>query len=153
MLARYALIARAEGLSSRTIDHTTRAVRFFHIFLGDPRDVRLIQSDDLRRFILANQQRDRWPGRARRLQKLSSTSVNTYVRAIKGYWSKMKREGLIEHDTLKEVVPPKLARRLPKTLSEAELKKVFSIVNNQPREKDGQDQRDREGCGRDRLSP
>ena len=95
----------------------------------------MIQADDLRRFILANQQRNRWPGRARRLQKLSSTSVNTYVRAIKGYWSKMKREGLIEHDTLKEVVPPKLAHRLPKTLSEAELKKVFSVVNNQPREK------------------
>jgi integrase/recombinase XerD len=47
----------------------------------------------------------------------------------------MKREGLVEHDSLKEVVPPKLAHRLPKTFSEEELKKVFAVVTNQPREK------------------
>ena len=135
LLARYALVARAQGLSPKTINHTTRSVRFFHTFLGDPKDIRSIQADDLRRFIIADQQRDRWPGRARRLQKLSPTSINTYVRAIKGYWSWMKREGLVEHDSLKEVVPPKLAHRLPKTFSEEELKKVFAVVTNQPREK------------------
>jgi len=135
LLSRYALVARAQGLSPKTIEHNTRAVRFFQAFLGNTKDVRLIEADDLRRFILANQQRDRWPGREKRSQKLSSTSVSTYVRAIKSYWSWMKRSGITDQDLLKEVIAPKLAHRLPKTFSEAELKTVFAVVNHQPREK------------------
>ena len=87
LLNRYALAAKAEGKSRATIEHTTRVVGFFTDFLGGISDVRSVKSDDLRRFALTLQQKDKWSGRAQaKPQKITGTSVNTYVRGVKTFW-------------------------------------------------------------------
>ena len=52
------------GLSPKTIRHVTLAMRLSDDFLGGIEDVRRVSGDDLRRFIVALQQRLKWTGRA-----------------------------------------------------------------------------------------
>ncbi len=85
-LARYRLDACARGYSDDTITHTELCVSFFNAFLGGIDDVARISADDLRRFIVCL--RDKNPGSqdSRRGRKLSPTTINTYVRAIRSFW-------------------------------------------------------------------
>ncbi|MFQ5825881.1 MAG: hypothetical protein ACE5IA_00860, partial [Dehalococcoidia bacterium] len=50
--------------------------------------------------------------------KVSATTVNTYTRAIKGFFSRLKREDIIKTDPLASVPTPKLPQRLPKVTTE-----------------------------------
>jgi hypothetical protein len=61
-LARYTVDARAQNFSPRTVDKMHLGLRLFDEFMGGIHDVRRVQGDDLRRFILALQQRMRWQG-------------------------------------------------------------------------------------------
>jgi len=54
LLTRYALSARAEGLSPKTVAHVKLGVKLFTQFLGGIPDVRKVSPDDLRRFIVAS---------------------------------------------------------------------------------------------------
>jgi site-specific recombinase XerD len=126
LLNRYALAAKAEGKSLATIEHTTRLVRFFADFLGGIIDVRSVNSNDLRRFALTLQQKDKWSGRAQaKPQKITGTSVNTYVRGVKTFWRWLEREGIIRKNPLADVPAPKVSKKLPKILTEDELVRVF----------------------------
>jgi hypothetical protein len=55
--------------------------------------VRKITGDDLRRFIIALQQKKRWATRPdiKAGGRISATSINTYLRAIKAFWGWMQR--------------------------------------------------------------
>ncbi|MFH0769306.1 MAG: hypothetical protein V1932_07045, partial [Chloroflexota bacterium] len=93
LLDRYALAARAQGESPWTIKHTIRIVGYFDEFMGGITDVNLLQDDDLRNFILATQEKEKWAGLPQaRGQKVSATTVNTYTRAIKGFFTWLYRE-------------------------------------------------------------
>jgi site-specific recombinase XerD len=129
LLNRYALTAKSEGKSPATIEHTTRVVRFFTDFLGGITDVRTVKADDLRRFVLALQQKDKWSGTAQaKPQKITGTSVNTYIRGVKSFWRWLEREDLIKTNPVANVPAPKLPKRLPKVLTEDELARVFKAA-------------------------
>jgi len=122
LLARYSLTARSQGESEETIKHTTRIVGFFDKFMGGITDVAKIQADDLRRFILNTQEKEKWAGLPQaKGQKVSATTVNTYTRAIKGFFKWLNREGIIQTDPFVGVRAPKLPQRLPKVISEKAL--------------------------------
>jgi site-specific recombinase XerD len=104
--------------------------------MGGIQDVRLVSGDDLRQFILALQQKDKWAGMAQCKGKpLSPTSINTYVRAIKAFWSWLHREGIIEQNPLEKVPVPKLPQRLPKIYTEAEMASIFRAIKDKPRDR------------------
>jgi site-specific recombinase XerD len=111
---RYVLTAKAEGLSPKTINHTLGAVRYFAKFSGGIEDVRKVTADDLRRFSASIQDKKRWSERSNvKVQSaISRTSINTYVRAIKAFWSWMQRQGIITHNPLAEVTCPSANRPL-----------------------------------------
>jgi site-specific recombinase XerD len=131
LLTKYSLNAKAEGLSQQTITHVKRAVGFFDQFLGGIPDVRKVSADDLRRFIVALQQKPRWAGGPQKSngQSISGTSINTYCRAIKSFWSWLQRDGVIKTNPLASVPAPKLPKRLPKILTEEELRAVFKAAD------------------------
>ncbi len=136
LLTRYALAARARGESEETIRHISRIVGFFDHFMGGIDDVTQIQDDDLRRFIVALRQKEKWAGLPQaKGQKLSGTTVNTYTRAVKAFFSWLKREGILATDPFTNVPAPKLPQRLPKVLSENEMTAVFKVVAESPRER------------------
>ncbi|MCX6009449.1 MAG: tyrosine-type recombinase/integrase [Chloroflexi bacterium] len=126
---RYVLTAKAEGLSLKTINHTLGAVRYFAKFSGGIEDVRKVTADDLRRFSASLQDKKRWSERSNvKVQSaISRTSINTYVRAIKAFWSWMQRQGIIKYNPLAEVSAPKIPKRLPKILTEDELRALFRM--------------------------
>ena len=56
-LVAYHICAKAEGMSPRTISWVTDAIRYFSDFLGGDFNLEQVTANDLRRFIIALQQR------------------------------------------------------------------------------------------------
>jgi hypothetical protein len=56
------LDAKAQGMTDKSIAHVRLAVKLFAEFLGDIPDVRQVTDDDLRRFVVALQQKTKWVG-------------------------------------------------------------------------------------------
>ena len=129
IIAKYSLRARAEGLSPKTIKNTASSVRYFTHFIGGIEDVKKITSDDLRRFIISLQHKKRWSGRlgVKVQNNISGTSINTYVRAIRAFWSWMHRENIIKVNPFATVPAPKIPQKLPKVLSEQDLGSIFKL--------------------------
>jgi site-specific recombinase XerD len=103
--------------------------------MGGITNVTKIKADDLKRYIIATRDKEKWSGLpyAKR-QKISATTVNTYVRAIKGFWSWFEQEGIIKTNPLAAVRAPKLPKRLPKVFNEEEMTRIFDSVVGSPRE-------------------
>ncbi len=92
--------------------------------------------DELRRFIVYIRGRKAWqdlPWSSG--NTLSLVTVNTYVRAIKSFWSWLKNEGCIAENPLAGVAAPRFPKRLPRVYTEQELTKILSYVLIHPRER------------------
>jgi len=68
-------------------------------------------------------------------KRLSPVTVNTYVRAIKSFWSWLKEEERIDHNPLAPVPAPRIPKKLPRIFSESELKTILKDVQYYPRER------------------
>jgi site-specific recombinase XerD len=135
LMARYELTARAEGKSSKTVDHVKLSVKLFTSSIGGIQDVSKVKADDLRHFILDLEQRPKWAGTSHEKEdKISRTALNTYVRGVKTFWAWLSREGIIKENPLASVRTPKLPKLLPKIISEKEMVVVFDSVAQKPRE-------------------
>jgi site-specific recombinase XerD len=131
----YKLCARAEGKSEKTILSSISAVRYFADFvrsLGIATDAKFITAEHLRLFIRHLQQVNKYlehPYSRTQEQRLSPHSVNTYVRAIRAFWSWLAAEELIEENALARVKPPKVPKRITRTLSDKEMLRLVSSVD------------------------
>jgi integrase/recombinase XerD len=135
LVNRFELNTRAAGMSPQTVAHVKRVIGFFKIFMGDISDVRQVTADDLKRFIIALQERRRWQGLPQDKGKsLSGTTINTYVRAIKSFWSWLAKEKIIEENPFADVPAPKLPKKLPKILSEDDLTRILKTSQYDDRE-------------------
>ncbi len=135
LLQRYSLDVRARGGSEETIQHTVMVMKFFTDFMGGIDDVTELEADDLRRFIVYLRQKKKWSGLPHvKDEKLGATAVNTYVRALKGFFNWLERESIIEVNPFSKVTTPKAPRVLPQVFTEQEMKAVFQVVASKPRE-------------------
>ncbi len=129
ILEKYDLYARARGFSKPTIDHTRLSVTLFADFLPPGKDVSSITSNDFRRFVADLRQRSqRRPSRSGSPRMLSGTSVNTYARAVKAFFSWMNKEGIIATNPLSSEPSPKKPKTIPKVYRDSEMKAVFQKV-------------------------
>jgi len=104
--------------------------------LGGINDVSTITADDLRRFIVALKSRTAWENSPKsKGRRLSPVTVNTYVRAIKSFWSWLEEEKIIDTNPLGLVPAPRIPKKIPKIFSESELKTVLKAVYHSPRER------------------
>jgi site-specific recombinase XerD len=135
LLQRYSLDVRARGGSEETIQHTVMVMKFFTDFMGGIDDVTELEADDLRRFIVYLRQKKKWSGLPHvKDEKLGATAVNTYVRALKGFFNWLERESIIEVNPFSKVTTPKAPEVLPQVFTEQEMKVVFQVVASKPRE-------------------
>ena len=93
-ISKYVLVVKAEGMSDANIEHATRPVGFLRDYLGRIEDVADIETDGLRGFILALQQKQRWSSHPtiKSRGKLAVNSTGCYVRAIKAFWGWRQEE-------------------------------------------------------------
>jgi len=127
-LVAYRICAKAEGKSPKTIKWVTSSVSYFSNFLGDNYDIGAITANDLRRFIIALQDRDKFsyhPFNKPQRAKLSAQTVNTYCRAIRAFFGYLHREGLIESNPIEKVKMPKVSQKVVPTFSEREVEKLL----------------------------
>jgi integrase/recombinase XerD len=123
-------------LSPATIAHTKSCIGFFAEFLGGINDVSTITADDLRRLTVSLKSRTAWENSPKSNGKrLSPVTVNTYIRAIKSFWSWLKEEDIIVTNPLAMVPAPRVPKKIPRIFSESELKIVLNAVHHSPREK------------------
>ena len=129
--SKYRLYADAQGLSPKTISHTSRCVGFFDSFMGGIHDISQVTADDLRRFIVALKQKPVVSGKKEQYGKqLSGTSINTYVRAIKSFWNWMLANSIITTNPFNEVATPKKPKRLPKIITDSELIQIMKYLGS-----------------------
>jgi len=105
-LTAYCICARAEGRSPRTIEWITSSVRYFSEFLGQDREISTIAANDLRQFIIALQESNKYrnhPFTKPQQVKLSPQSIQTYCRAIRAFFGYLKREDLIDANPMEKV--------------------------------------------------
>jgi len=134
-LVRYQVAARAAGLSQSTIRHTTNSLTYFARHVGLDTDVQRIGVDEFRTFLAALRDQNVWAGTPKvKPRLLSPTTINTYARAIRAFWSWLKREGIIRKNVLQEVPAPRLPRRLPRAFGETEVRQILQSASGQPRD-------------------
>ncbi len=108
-------------------------LRLFNEFMGGVADVRRVEGDDLRRFIVDLQQRTRWQGmdqaQASR-QRLADETTRTYAQTVKVFWGWMTARGAIARNPLAEVTLPRVGRKLPRTFNEAEVRTIMAAADS-----------------------
>jgi site-specific recombinase XerD len=131
LFPRYELYARARGFNEDYIQQVRRVVRFFDGFMPPETEINQISADDFRRFILYLKDRPLWEGKkGQASQTLSATSINTYTRAVKAFFSWAASEGIIANNPLAEVPAYRKPKTLPKIYTEDELRAIFRVIEN-----------------------
>ncbi len=96
-------------------------------------NVAFIREDDLRQFIVFL--KDAAPRHGNRAGKLSPTSVNTYVRAVRSFWSWLERSHVIDTNPLSSVPAPRFPRKVARIYGEDQLKTLLRHISKKPRER------------------
>jgi site-specific recombinase XerD len=137
-LVAYKTYARAEGKSPKTVVWVVSSVGYFAEFLGpEQQDMGTISGNDLRRFIIALQDKPKFanhPYNKTQQAKLSPQSIETYCRAIKAFFGFLKREGFIENDTMAKVKMPKVPETVIPTFSEKEVERLLAQADKSSNE-------------------
>jgi site-specific recombinase XerD len=134
-LASYRLEASSRGYSEKTIAHVEMSVRLFTEFMGGIEDVSLVEGDDLRRFIVHLKNKVSINSKASQDRKISPTTVNTYVRSLRSFWSILKQRQAITTNPFADVPAPRFPKKVARIYSEDQLKSVLKLVVNKPRER------------------
>lgn len=131
----YELCARAEGKSPRTIELVLSAVGYLAEFLatnGLPADVRQIGCGELRRFIVALQERPRYashPITPQQETRLSGHTVNAYARGLQSFWAWLRREDLVEANPFDHMKIPKPPKKIPPIFTDDQLRDLLGVID------------------------
>ena len=131
----YKLCARTEGKSENTIRIANTALTTLKGFLASREystDVTEIGVNELREFILHLQQVkafEHHPYTEPQTEGLSGHAINTYLRAIRAFWSWLVREEIITSNPFSRVKVPKPPKKIIATFSEKQLNAIFKSIN------------------------
>jgi site-specific recombinase XerD len=125
---------RSEGKSPKTIIWYSRVLRYFGDYLDErslPDHLEDLDIDVVREFVLHLQTRKKWPDRQCRLteENLRAISVQSYVRALRGFFSWLYREGYTGENILANLKPPKAPQRLAEVLTDEEVSRILSCLD------------------------
>jgi site-specific recombinase XerD len=141
-LVAYKTYARAEGKSPKTVAWISSSITYFAAFLGpDLQDIGRISTNDLRRFIIALQNKRKFsdhPFNKPLDANLSPHSIDNYCRGVKAFFSFLKREDFIQTNPFEKVKLPKLPELVIPTFSQKEMQSLLA----QPDKKSGTGFRD-----------
>ncbi len=127
----YEKFAIAENKSPRTIEAVKYAATKFDNFLGGVTDIKVVQDEDLRRYIRHLQQQPKWTGHPTINQDhgiLSDNAIASYVRSIRSLWSWLKREKFIDVNPFEQVKPPDTTERIVEPLTSEDVTKLLKVI-------------------------
>jgi site-specific recombinase XerD len=123
--------ARAQNFSSKTVEKMQLGLKLFNDFMGGIPDVRQVTGDDLRRFILALQQKTRWQGQRQASQhRLADETIRTYAQVVKVFWTWLLTKKTITKNPMADVALPRVGKKLPRTFTEAEMKSILAAAGS-----------------------
>ena len=129
----YAICARAENKSGRTVEWVTGAARRLAAFAGgESLDISSVNANLLRRFIISLDEEPAFTNHpfSRPLTRpVSPETKSCYVRGLKSLFSRLFQEGYISHNPMDKIKTPKVPTREPVILSEAEISRLFSVMD------------------------
>ena len=125
---------RSEGKSHQTVIWYSRVVRYFGDYLKERQLADTLDNlsvDLVRDFVLHLQTRRKWPDRQCHLaeQNLRAISVQTYVRALRGFFNWIYREGYTRENILANLRPPKAPRTLAEVLRDEEVGRILACAD------------------------
>lgn len=125
---------RSEGKSHQTVIWYSRVVRYFGDYLKERQLADTLDNlsvDLARDFVLHLQTRRKWPDRQCHLaeQNLRAISVQTYVRALRGFFNWIYREGYTRENILANLRPPKAPRTLAEVLRDEEVGRILACID------------------------
>ncbi|MFC1846805.1 tyrosine-type recombinase/integrase [Chloroflexota bacterium] len=128
--AAYAVVARAEGRSERTVEWITSAARYFGRFLGErAADISTIDATCLRQFILTLRKQPVFtyhPGNMARDRTISMETIACYVRAVKSLFSFLFREEYLADNPMAKVRTPKAPLKEMPVMSVDEIERLIA---------------------------
>jgi site-specific recombinase XerD len=129
-LKAYRIFAKAAGHSNRTIQWIETSVHYFSEFMGERQDMEQITANDLRRFIIAWNDRPKYahhpfaePGK----EHISPMTVQTYARAIRAYFGHMAEEEMIPSNPMARVKMPKVPKKIVPTFTSTEIEHLLRM--------------------------
>lgn len=125
---------RSEGKSPQTIIWYSRVLRYFGNYLKEhnlPDHLENLDVEVAREFVLHLQTRKKWPDRQCRLteQNLRAISVQSYVRALRGFFNWVYREGYTRENILANLKPPRAPRKLAEVLTDEEVSRILACLD------------------------
>ncbi len=135
-LARYfEFYNKTDGKSTKTISWYNQAIGLFHRFLvKSEKSTRLgdISELEVREFILYLQERRRWqenPHVSDKVGKLAAITIQTHIRALRGFFNWLYREGYTNEHRLAKLKPPKAPSKVVEVLSQEEIARVLKCID------------------------
>lgn len=119
----YKICAKAENRSVHTIAWMCRVGGYFSEFLDDT-SLEKIGANDLRRFIIALQQKQIFNNHQQKT--LSPQSVKSYIRGIKAFFGYLEHEEFIHNNPMKKVRLPKAPQTVMPVFRERDLQKLLA---------------------------
>jgi integrase/recombinase XerC/integrase/recombinase XerD len=130
----FELYNRTEGKSSKTIDWYNLALKQFHCFLLESERVTQLGAlgePEIREFILYLQNRTRWHNNpnVKGRRKLASTSIQTYIRALRAFFNWLYQQGYTPENRLVNLKPPKATTKIVDILKGDEISRIFRCLD------------------------
>ena len=131
----YKLCASSEGKSQNTIDIVSNSINYFNDFLRSNHlctDVKHIGPQEIRSFILYLQQKNCFsnhPFSRPQERKLSSYTINCYLRSIRAFWTWLVAEEMIDINPFDRVRLPKPSWKVIPALSENQMLQLLSVID------------------------
>jgi len=136
MIEGYRLFCRAGGRSPKSIRWYMHKLRIFEKYLrsqGFPLEVGRITTEHLRQFLVHLRESVKAdelnPYKPAADRPLSPHTIRGYAQALKAFFSWATQEGLIEQSPAKRLVSPKAPQTVVPTFSEAEVKRLLSVID------------------------
>ena len=136
VLARdFELYNRTEGKSPRTVEWYNLTLRQFHRFLVEshkPTRLGELGEPEAREFILYLQGVDRWrdnPYVSSSRGKLAAISIQTYIRALRAFFSWLHERGYTDGHRLAKLKPPRAPTKVVQILTEQDITRVLSSID------------------------
>ena len=135
LVRHFELFNRTEGKSPKTIIWYNQALTLFHRFLIE--SVKSIILGDLhepevREFILYLQEKRRWadnPYVVKNQGKLAAITIQTHIRALRGFFNWLYREGYTDEHRLARLKPPKAPSKVVEVLTQEEISRVLKCAD------------------------
>ena len=135
LMLQYEAFNRTEGKTEKTVQWYNLSLHLFNEFLKKNNHSTLLRDLDLeliRTYILYLQKRPKFEGHPfipNRDERLSPVSIENHVRALKGFFNWLHKEGYTEEAVLARLKSPEVPRVLIEPLNDVELAAIFSALD------------------------